>query len=107
MIIDEAGMWKTSDEFLSNLKKFQAQVSSLWVALGFVNNTHNFDEPAFRKRLKEINFYCPTLKHCLRNGQAIMRAEDLCDLSKGILCESYEIGIPTMVDSAKLKLKSF
>ena len=73
VIIDEAGMWKTSDEFLSNLKKFQAQVSSLWVALGFVNNTHNFDEPAFRERLKYINFYCPTLKHCLRNGQAIVQ----------------------------------
>ena len=72
VIIDEAGMWKTSDEFLSNLKKFQAQVASLWVALGFIS-TRNFEELAFRESLKEIDFYCPTLKHCLRNGQAILK----------------------------------
>ena len=72
VIIDEAGMWKTSDEFLSNLKKFQAQVSSLWVALGFIS-ARNFDELTFRESLKEIDFYCPTLRHCLRNGQAIVQ----------------------------------
>ena len=83
VIIDEAGMWKKSDEFLLNLQKFKRQVSSLWVALGFVNTTNDFDEEDFRRRLSKINFYCPTLKHCLRNGKKIV------ELSKSVETKGY------------------
>ena len=63
------------------MKRFQSQVATLWVALGRVNNSitiakkgtsyDNF-ESNLRKSLKDIHFCCPTLEHCLRNGQKIV-----------------------------------
>ena len=71
VIIDEACMYN-SEAFLQQLKKFKSQVSTLWVALGFVFSNDNFNESDFRKGLEDIQFSCPTLKHCLRNGQKIV-----------------------------------
>ena len=70
VIIDEARMWN-SERFLQQLKKFKSQVSTLWVALGHVDvdSIANFNKSDFRKGLEDIQFSCPTLKHCLRNGQ--------------------------------------
>ena len=80
VIIDECVM-SSSERLFEQLKKLQSQVSSLWVALGDVSFFLNFDESDFRRGLQDIQFYCPTLTRCLRNGQKIVelaKKDDNC-----------------------------
>ena len=84
VIIDEAYMWN-SEGFLRKLKKFQSEVSTLWMALGFVS-VYDFNESDFRKGLEDIQFSCPTLNHCLRNGQKIVELAQKATLQYGLNC---------------------
>merc|ERR1711860_482285 len=86
-----------SKRFLQQLKKFKSEVSTLWVALGFVNDS-NFNESDFRKGLEDIQFSCPTLNHCLRNGQKIVE-EAQKDNRSGF-------GLNCFVDQVEVKSKS-
>ena len=62
----------SSERLFEQLKKLQSQVSSLWVALGDISIFLTFDESNIRRGLQNIQFYCPTLTRCLRNGQKIV-----------------------------------
>ena len=96
VIIDEASM-RNSERFLQQLKKFRSQVSTLWVALGNVYSHTNFNESDFRKDLEDIQFSCPTLKYCLRNGQKIV------ELAKK---ERNEFGLSCFADQVEVRSKS-
>ena len=100
VIIDEATL-STSELFLRQLMKFKSQVSSLWVALGDVGSNSkivygphaNFNESYFRKALADIQFHCPTLKHCLRNGQKIVELAKEADNQTGLNCFAPQVEV--------------
>merc|ERR1712062_688476 len=93
MGIDEAIMLD-SERFLKQLKKFKSQVSTLWVALGHVPSYAKFNESDFRKGLEDIQFSCPTLKHCLRNGQKIVEmAQKERSRSDGLNCFADQVEV--------------
>ena len=103
LIIDEAYV-NTTRKFLSDLQLLKSGVSSLWVAIGSFSSTEdaNFNESDFRKGLEDIHFYCPTLTHCLRNGQKILK-EALKDKSKGGLnCLADQVKVKTNVNDGLL-----
>ena len=88
LIIDEAVM-DNSAKFLKKLKKFQSQVSTLWLALGNFGPNVQFKVSDF----EDINFSCPTLNHCLRNGQRIVKLaqEDQNDQGLNSLRNKVEV----------------
>merc|ERR1712062_162666 len=94
VIIDEAFMGNP-EVFLGHLKRLQSQVSTLWVALSYIRST--FNESDFRKQLKDIDFSCPTLKHCLRNGQKIVELAQK---------EKSELGLNGFAHQVEVKNKS-
>ena len=94
VIVDEARM-EHSETVLTQLKKFQSQISTLWVALGYVDSDANFNECDFRVGLNDINFSCPTMTNCLRNGQKIVELAQT-GLGEGLNC---------FVDQVKVKSK--
>ena len=77
VIIDEAYV-KDSKRFLNYVKLLQSVFSTVWVSIGAVGinddsvDFHNFTESEFRKGLEDLSFTCPTLTHCLRNGQKVV-----------------------------------
>ena len=90
VIIDEAYM-DDSQGFLAQLKKLQSQVSTLWVAVGYVDPMANFIESDFRKGLKDIHFFSPSLKHCLRNGQKIVELALKDESNIGLNCFGHQV----------------
>ena len=89
VIIDELMMFD-AQTVLAQLKKFQTQVSTLWVALGFIGD--NFDESCFRNELGTIQFTSLTLKHCLRNGQKIVELAQKDDEGQfGLNCFKHQV----------------
>ena len=92
VLIDEALM-AFSEIFLKQLKKFKSQVSTLWVALGFISSDANFNESDFRKGLEDIQFSCPTLKHCLRNGQKIVESAKKDNKKYGLNCFADQVEV--------------
>ena len=98
VIIDEARMWN-SKRFLEQLKRFQSQISTLWVALGYVSISANFNESDFRKGLEDIQFSCPTLKHCLRNGQKIVKEAQKDNTSGyGLSCFADQVEVKSKIN---------
>ena len=76
------------------MKKFQSQVSTLWVALGCVDvwfQGDEFNESNFLKELKNIHFTCPTLKHCLRNGKKIVELAKKDGTKSGLNCFASQV----------------
>ena len=69
------------------------------MALGFVYYDANFNESDFRKGREDIQFSCPTLKHCLRNGQKIVK---LAKEVKTIVND----GLTCFADQVEVKSKS-
>jgi len=90
VIIDEAFMGNP-EVFLGHLKRLQSQVSTLWVALSYIRST--FNESDFRKQLKDIDFSCPTLKHCLRNGQKIVELAQKEKSELGLNCFAHQVEV--------------
>ena len=59
----------------------------------------NFNESDFRKGLEEIQFSCPTLKHCLRNGQKIVELAQKDEKDKyGLNCFADQVEVKSKIN---------
>ena len=63
------------------------------MALGFVYYDANFNESDFRKGLEDVQFSCPTLKHCLRNGKKIVKLAQKDKRKGGLDCFAGQVEV--------------